>query len=82
MAETEDRDLELVRRHVHQLAEHFDTVQVFVTRHRGREGTENVVLGAGNWFARYGHVYAWLHDEEDGRMVGSRPEDPDDDDDA
>lgn len=46
------------------LSEHFDSVQIFATRLSDDEesdgaGTVNVNYGSGNWFARYGPVYAW-----------------------
>lgn len=45
-----DVDLKRVTDVVNALAEHFDTVQVFVTRHEAgmRDGTVNVQVGAGN----------------------------------
>lgn len=57
----EARELELLEKHVNQLAEHFDTVQIFVTRTDAQEdGTVNANKGAGNWFARYGQVQNWI----------------------
>lgn len=66
MSDAEDRDLAVVRQHVATLAEHFDTVQIFCTRHdqAGEGGTVNVNWGAGNFFARYGHVRMWVDAEE------------------
>lgn len=62
----QDKDLKLVQLAVDQLIEHFDTVQVLVTRCNGDEdGTVSVSLGAGNWFARYGHVKDWIVKEEE-----------------
>lgn len=58
-----DRDIDMVKRHVAQLSEHFEAVQVFVTR-SSEEGTVNCHLGAGNWFARYGQVKLWTAKEE------------------
>lgn len=45
-----------------ELGEHFDTVQIFATRHESGEegGTINMAYGAGNWFARYGQIREWL----------------------
>jgi len=57
--ERKEEDLERVRRHVAQLAEHFDSVEVFCTRSAGEE-TMSVNLGAGNWFTRYGQVVEWI----------------------
>ena len=43
------------------LAEHFDSVQIFCSRHEGGDiGTISVNFGRGNWFARRGHVQDWI----------------------
>lgn len=55
-----ETDLQLVQKAVDDLGEHFDTVQIFVTRYEGGDGTTNINLGTGNWFARFGHVSEWL----------------------
>jgi hypothetical protein len=55
-----DADIKIIDLAVARLAEHFDTVQVFVTRHDSRTGTINVQRGSGNWFARSGQVREWL----------------------
>lgn len=65
MSEDGDADMERLRVAVESLGEHFDSVQIFVTRanEADREedkGTINANLGGGNWFARYGQVRAWL----------------------
>jgi len=58
---TEDPDLDMLKRHCAQLAEHFDTVHIFVTRHAPQEGgTVNATWGLGNWFARRGQVAEWM----------------------
>lgn len=59
------RDEAMIQKCVDELGEHFDTVQIFATRHEKGEndGTVHVQLGAGNWFARYGHVTNWLVQE-------------------
>lgn len=65
----EDRDMALLKTAAGQLMEHFDTVQIFVTRqNEGAEGTVNANWGAGNWFARYGQVRGWLI-YQDGTLV-------------
>ena len=61
-----ERQLAIVKSHVAQLADHFEAVQVFVTK-QGEDGTINCHYGAGNWFARYGQVRAWVA-REDARM--------------
>lgn len=57
----EEADMKIVQAAVSGLGEHFDTVQVFVSRfeHEDR-GTMNVAYGAGNWYARYGQVVQWI----------------------
>lgn len=59
---TEETELGLVEKHVNQLAEHFDTVQIFTTRHDAgvEDGTVTVNMGAGNWYARFGQVMEWV----------------------
>ena len=71
------RDLDIVKSHVAQLAEHFDTVQVFTTRlENGEDSTVNVQYGAGNWYARYGQVTEWMNrQDEDARINRRREED-------
>lgn len=57
----EDREMEILEKHVNQLAEHFDSVQIFVTRTDPKQdGTVNANKGAGNWFTRYGQVQNWI----------------------
>lgn len=66
--------MELVRKHLDLLSEHFDSVQIFCTRYNpnklegdpsGEDGTTTRVnMGVGNFFARYGHVAYWLEHEK------------------
>ena len=66
-----DTDMALVQQHVDQLMDHFDSVQVFVTRHMPAEhdGTVSINLGAGNWFTRRGQTREWvLVEDERARM--------------
>lgn len=58
--DSRSRDVALLQKHVDALGEHFDTVQIFCTRHDHHNLTVAVQLGAGNWYARYGHVMEWL----------------------
>ena len=48
-----------VDRAVAILMEHFDSVQIFVTRNTG-PSTRHISIGSGNWFSRYGQVVDWL----------------------
>lgn len=65
----EEKDMALIREALNKLSEHFDSVQIFATRHESGEldGTVNITLGTGNWFTRYGHVRSWLvrNDEQE-----------------
>ena len=56
-----DPDLARVKEAVAALGEHFDSVQIFATRHEPatHRGTINVCCGEGNYFTRYGQVKEW-----------------------
>lgn len=60
----EEQDVELLKSAALNLGEHFDTVQIFATRHQTETeedtGTVNVNYGVGNWFARLGFVKDWV----------------------
>lgn len=57
-------DSERVESAIQMLSEHFDTVQIFVTRHDGNVGTASTIMGIGNWFARVGQARDWLVEQE------------------
>jgi hypothetical protein len=73
-----DPEVAIVQRHVEQLAEHFDTVQILVTRldwEEDRGSTVNIARGTGNWFARYGQMKTFtIREEERERMACRREE--------
>ena len=71
----EKRDLDLLKSHATRLAEHFESVQIFCTRHMPSEvdGTITAAWGEGNWFARYGSVREWVVKEEERMRVSVRP---------
>lgn len=73
--EQEDRDTAIIKSHVAQLSEHFETVQIFCTRHMPAEldGTVCVQWGAGNWYARYGGIKEWVFKREEEFRVQVRP---------
>jgi hypothetical protein len=52
----------LIAHHLRALSEHFDSVQIFATRHESgaKDGTLHWQQGAGNWYARFGQVQEWL----------------------
>lgn len=67
--ETQDRrqrELDIVKKHSAQLSEHFESVQIFVTKQR-KEGTESLRWGDGNWFARYGQIVTWIQEQTPGQ---------------
>jgi hypothetical protein len=56
-----NEDLAKLRNAAAQLMEHFDTVQIFVTRHVDYEtGTIAAQFGDGNWYARRGQIGNWI----------------------
>ena len=73
---SQDADESLVEKTARELGEHFDTVQIFCTRHdSGSEGgTIHVTKGVGNYFARYGQCREWLVKEEEETRVRARKE--------
>lgn len=64
--EQQDAELQIVKDATAQLGEHFDSVQIFVTRFEPgpdddpNAGTVNIDFGSGNWFARFGQVENWV----------------------
>jgi hypothetical protein len=53
------------------LGEHFDTVQIFTTKHDGGDDatTHSFKKGIGNWYARFGQVMEWVtQSNEDARI--------------
>lgn len=75
--ETEDRELAIIQKHVDALGEHFDSVQIFVTRHDAaiEDGTVSANLGSGNWFARYGQTREWVVKNDERARESVRHED-------
>lgn len=59
-----ETDIAMLRRAAAVLAENFDTVQIFCSRHLGDDGTVGVKYGTGNWFARIGQVKEWVNGED------------------
>lgn len=64
MSAEESADVERLKKSALELGEHFDTVQIFCTRHQSESeedtGTVNINYGLGNWFARLGFVKDWV----------------------
>lgn len=74
MDKQDNSDVAIVRKHAEALGEHFDSVQIFTTRHESSEqdGTVTVHLGVGNWFARYGQVSEWLIKQDEWTRMNAR----------
>jgi hypothetical protein len=53
----------ILRSHVAQLAEHFDSVQVVATAFCAQTGTDTFVAGEGNYYARLGATEGWVRRE-------------------
>jgi len=64
MDSTEQESLKIVGEHISSLMEHFESVQVLCSRHNPSIGTENVYLGAGNWFARQGMAHDFINQDK------------------
>lgn len=69
--EAVEKMLAIIRPHVEALRLHFDTVQIFCTKLKTDEdlasvtdnGTFSFRLGEGNYYARFGQVSMWVHDQ-------------------
>lgn len=70
-------DLDRVKKAAEALGEHFETVQIFVTKHEPEieDGTVNIAWSTGNFFARYGQVREWLIKVEERTRKFVREED-------
>lgn len=58
--------LEMVKRIAKELQCSFDSVHIFATLDLGedRGGTENISVGEGSFFLRYGQIKHWILKEE------------------
>lgn len=64
-------ELEMIRKHCETLSEHFDSVQIFVSRYEDGN-TVSVNDGMGNWFARLGQVQKWAEKQNEEARVEVR----------
>lgn len=69
-----DRCLKIVNKHLHELGEHFENVQIFITtRDENGDGMIRIHKGCGDWFSRYGVVNYWLQMEnQEARNAASK----------
>ena len=63
----------LVKSIASKLAEHYDTVQIFCTKHEGGQGgTIHAEWGVGNYYARRGQVLEWIEEQKESTREGVR----------
>lgn len=75
MSENAEADLKIVQAAVNRLAEHFDAVQVFAQKRVDGTGTiQAMQFGAGNWYARWGHVHEWMIKNDEQAKIELRKE--------
>lgn len=63
--------LKLVKKHVAELAEHFDSVQIFVTKVNptpGERSTAAITYGSGDQYARMGICDTWLRRHREDKL--------------
>jgi hypothetical protein len=60
------QDQKILESAMNILCEHYDSVQIFVTRHEPvtENGTVEFDCGIGNYFARIGQINMWLKRQE------------------
>lgn len=68
------KELKLLEKHINQLGEHFDTIQIFVTKYVENKETFNIFSGTGNYFARYGQIEQWVNRQKTGSLIVSDEE--------
>lgn len=57
-------DITIIEKHIAQLMEHFESVQIIATKIEGDE-TIAASKGDGNWYARVGSVRDWLAQQDE-----------------
>ncbi len=57
-----EQHLSPLKKAIHDLGEHFESVQIFVSTHQPAEvgGTVHASAGVGNWYSRYGQIREWI----------------------
>ena len=57
-----EQQLSPLKKAIHDLGEHFESVHIFVSTHQPAEvgGTVHACVGVGNWYARYGQICEWV----------------------
>lgn len=84
--ETQDPDWQRLQAHIAQLSEHYDSVQIFVTwkikSDEGQPMCSALSLGAGNIYARQGHIREWQIQQDHRAKLFVEQQDSDEDDDG
>lgn len=71
LEEQQKKDIALILKYLSLIREHFDSVQIFTTRHLNDTlGTAKIDMGSGDWFARYGMVRRWCDAQEINKHEG------------
>ena len=57
-----EQQLSPLKKAIHDLGEHFESVQIFVSTHQPAEvgRTVHASAGVGNWYSRYGQIREWI----------------------
>lgn len=74
MNQEREKDLALINDALNTLIEHFDSVQIFVSRHEEAvsNGTITLQNGRGNWFTRYGQIKQWIIRSDESARIEER----------
>lgn len=64
-SDEQDPEMDRLAKICEELGEHFDNIQIFVSRFDSTEGTTSINYGSGNWHARRGHIQTWLTKEDE-----------------
>lgn len=61
-----NQDQKILESAINILCEHYDSVQIFVTRHESmtKSGTTELEYGIGNYYTRFGQVSMWVKKQE------------------
>lgn len=70
---------EMVDKHVSQIGEHVDCIQVFVQKHDDGGGsfTLSYEKGSGNFYSRFGHIVEWVDMQREFQRCEARRRDKD-----
>lgn len=64
MPKEKDNDVAVLKRHCAHLMEHFDSVQIFVTRHENKH-TRGMNWGDGDLYSRLGITREWIETQSE-----------------